>query len=103
MWKGYENALKEYLNVSIDVWKARGRNNTMQYEQIEGEVKMPWWIGKKDFHSSHRANLLRKDFEYYSKHGWEENPEDPYVWHDKENKWYKQHVGTGIREYYEIN
>ena len=29
MWKGYENALKEYLNVSIDVWKARGRNNKL--------------------------------------------------------------------------
>ena len=99
MWRGYENALKEYLNVSIDVWKARGKNNTMQYESIEGELEMPWWMGKEELHSSHRSNLLRKDPEYYSKHNWRDNPEDPYVWHDKENKWYKQHVNTGVKEY----
>lgn len=100
MWRGYENALKEYLNVSIDVWKARGKNNTMQKESIEGKLEMPWWLGKEELHSSHRANLLRKDPEYYRKHKWEESPEDPYVWHDKEGKWYKQHVGIPRREYF---
>jgi hypothetical protein len=100
MWRGYENALKEYLNVSIDVWKARGKNNTMQKEAIEGKLEMPWWLGKEELHSSHRANLLRKDPEYYKQHNWEENPEDPYVWHDKEGKWYKQHVGIPRREYF---
>ena len=100
MWRGYENALKEYLNVSIDVWKARGKNNTMQKEAIEGKLEMPWWLGKEELHSSHRANLLRKDPEYYKQHKWKENPEDPYVWHDKEGKWYKQHVGIPRREYF---
>ena len=100
MWRGYENALKEYLNVSIDVWKARGKNNTMEYEKIEGEVVMPPFIGFIPFHSSHRANLLRKDPEFYGKYHWGEDPTDPYVWHDKEGKWYKQHVGIPKKEYF---
>lgn len=99
MWRGYENALKEYLNVSIDVWKERGKNNTMQYEEIAGKVVMPWWIGFEPFHSSHRANLLRKDLDFYKLHGWKEDPEDPYIWHDKENKWYKQKVGVPEKIY----
>ena len=38
---------------------------------------------------------MRKDFDYYSQFGWTENPERPYVWHDKEKLWYEQQVGTG--------
>ena len=53
----------------------------------------------EEFYSSHRANLLRKDYEYYSQFKWKENPESPYVWHDKEGLWYEQHVGTGQRLY----
>ena len=64
-----------------------------------GDLEMPHWIGNEAFHSSHRANLLRKDYEYYSKFGWTENSEDPYVWHDIENKFYEMHVGTGTRVY----
>ena len=30
MWKGYENALKQYLNKCIDHWIARGYNNNMK-------------------------------------------------------------------------
>ena len=33
------------------------------------------------------------------KFGWTENSEDPYVWHDIENKFYEMHVGTGTRVY----
>ena len=58
-------------------------------------------MGYEPHHASHRANLLRKDYEYYSNHGWTENPADPYVWHDKDNKFYKQHVGIPHKEYYE--
>ena len=69
-------------------------------EFIEDDmVHFPYWLGKESFHSSHRANLLRKDYEYYSKFGWKENPELPYVWHDKYGQWYEQLVGTGKRIY----
>ena len=62
-------------------------------------ITKPHWLGKEEFHSSHRANLLRKDYEYYSQFEWRENSEDPYVWHDVEGQWYKQQVGTGVRVY----
>lgn len=103
MWRGYENALKLYLNDSIDEWISRGKTNTMVKEEIIGEIQMPFWIGNEAFHSSHRANLLRKDYFFYGQYGWTEDPLDPYVWHDKELKWYKQHVGSGLREYISEN
>jgi hypothetical protein len=102
MWKPYLNALKQYYNDSIDVWKSRGFKNTMEYEVIEGEFILPDWLGMEEFHASHRSNLLRKDFEYYTKHGWTDNPDDPYVWLDGVGKWYKQTVGTKERIYFTL-
>jgi len=100
MWKGYENALKLYTNVMIDEWIFRGYNNTMVKEDIVGRIEYPQWIGNDLFHSSHRANLLRKDNEFYSKYIWNENPSSPYAWFDTDKKqWYLQIVSTGIREY----
>ena len=89
----------------IREWINRGYNNTMEIypvdEMINDDmVEFPHWLGKESFHSSHRANLLRKDYEYYSQFGWTENPEKPYVWHDKEKLWYEQQVGTGERIYF---
>lgn len=100
MWRGYENALKVYFNLCVQEWIDRGYNNNMKLEKIAGEVVYPPWIGHELFHSSHRSNLLRKDWEYYSAHGWHETASDPYAWFDTDrNKWYLQHVGTGSREY----
>ena len=101
MWTPYVNALKLYTNVIIAEWIKRGYNNNMEIYDTNDIVK-PHWLGKEEFHSSHRANLLRKDYEFYSQYKWKENPESPYVWHDKEGFWYKQNVGTGKRFYYEL-
>jgi len=98
MWKPYPEALKHYTNIMITEWMRRGYNNNMKFYDVNNMVK-PHWLGKEEFHSSHRANLLRKDREYYSQFNWKENPENPYVWHDKEGLWYEQHVGTGQRLY----
>jgi hypothetical protein len=103
MWKDYVNALKQYYNDSIDVWVSRGFKNTMVHEHIEGEFVLPHWLGTEEFHSSHRANLLRKDSEYYSKHGWTEDPNDPYVWMDDKGLWYKQMVGSKERVFFTPN
>jgi len=99
MWRDYVNALKLYYNDCIDVWKERGFKNTMEYELIEGEFVLPNWLGNEKFHSSHRANLLRKDENFYSQFDWEENPEDPYIWMDEDKKWYCQKVGDKERIY----
>jgi hypothetical protein len=65
MWKGYEESLKVYLNLSIEIWINRGKNNTMQLWEISGEIITPDWIGNDKLHTSHKCNLLRKDYKYY--------------------------------------
>ncbi len=80
MWKGYTNALKLYLNLSINEWVFRGYKNNMKFENIKGKIIFPHWYGNKKFHSSHKGNLLRKNKEYYSKFSWKESPKLPYVW-----------------------
>ena len=80
MWIGWVDALKLYHNVMIDEWIRRGYNNTMQYYPMTKTVQYPPWIGDDRVHSSHRANLLRKDYKYYSMFGWKETPETNYFW-----------------------
>ena len=69
MWRGYEAALQVYQNYTIQEWVSRGYNNTMQYENVEiNSAVMPPWFGLEELHRSHRSNLLRKDYEYYSQY-----------------------------------
>ena len=72
MWQGHENALKQYVNTMIIEWISRGYNNTMKLYEINGEVTYPSWLGNERIHKSHRMNLLRKDFEFYSQYWPEE-------------------------------
>jgi len=99
MWRPYVEALKLYTNTIIEEWIQRGYNNNMKLYKIEN-LTMPHWLGNEKFHSSHRANLLRKDYEYYSQFGWKENPESPYIWLDVDNtRWYEHYSNTGMRVY----
>ena len=102
MWKGYEPALQLYFNMCVEEWINRGYNNNMKLEEITEPIVFPHWLGNDLIHSSHRANLLRKDKEFYSQYMWNEDSSNPYCWYDTDkHQWYKQHVGTGIREYIE--
>lgn len=67
MWKGHEDLLALYYNISIEVWKSRGKNNNMSYIEVDLEkIKdKPKWLGWPAFHQSHMAALLRKDPQYY--------------------------------------
>lgn len=80
MWVGYENALKNYFNISLNIWIKRGYKNTMKKEEINGIIKLPPWFGDKTFHASHRSNLLRKNFDFYSKFKWAEKSDLEYIW-----------------------
>ena len=80
MWTPYVQALMLYTNTMINEWVKRGYNNTMTLYDISS-IQFPHWLGKEEFHASHRANLLRKDYKYYSQFNWQENPESPYVWY----------------------
>lgn len=81
MWEGYENALISYHNMAIVVWKSRGFNNTMPELSYPHEgMELPHWFGDEDFHDSHQSNLLRKDYDFYSRYGWSVPTDLPYVW-----------------------
>jgi hypothetical protein len=75
----------------------------MDREDIDESVTYPDWWGDKKFHDSHKSNLLKKDFDFYSQYRWSVDPTNPYVWQDKEGKWYEQHSGTKGRVYFESN
>lgn len=79
-WKGYENALKLYYNFCVKEWISRGYKNTMQLEDIEGDIIYPLWLGRYDYHSSHRMALLHKNYDYYSKYDWKEESKLDYKW-----------------------
>ena len=80
MWRGYDAALALYMNTMIREWVRRGYKNTMALAEVEGEPEMPPWLGDPAFHASHRANLLRKDPNFYGQYGWTESPDLPYIW-----------------------
>jgi hypothetical protein len=80
MWTGYEEALKLYQNHTIAEWMNRGYKNTMSFEQVNiSSVIMPPWFGYDVFHQSHRSNLLRKDYNYYSEY-FDEPSDLEYYW-----------------------
>jgi hypothetical protein len=81
MWRGYEGALVAYYNAALREWAARGyRNIILQPLPEPSVVVMPPWLGREDFHASHRSKLLAKNPEHYSRFGWREGPGLPYVW-----------------------
>ena len=83
MWKGYENALKLYVNICIHEWVVRGYNNNMGLYKVEKPVIYPPWFKCVKFHSAHRSNLLRKDLTYYNQFKWIEPIDLPYYWPNK--------------------
>jgi hypothetical protein len=81
MWKGFENALRYYMNLAIVWWILRGYNNTMLMQPInESSVELPTWFGNPEFHDSHKSNLLRKDESFYKQYNWQVKPDLSYYW-----------------------
>lgn len=79
MWRGYEEALRYYMNIAIWTWLDRGYKNTMQIQPV-GHLVMPLWMGDEAFHRSHQSNLVRKDPVFYGPQ-FPGIPSDlPYVW-----------------------
>ena len=86
MWRGFPNLLAYYYNDILDEWVKRGYRNNMEYIICPPSVTEPFWLGDKDFHSSHRSNLLRKYSEYYSQFDWSEDDSQEYFWPIRELK-----------------
>lgn len=85
MWIGFEKALAVYFNNCVIEWTARGYRNSLDLIVVDCHFDYPQWIGDDIFHSSHRSALLFKDFNYYSKFGWSEQPELRYHWPETAN------------------
>lgn len=88
MWRGHEWWLAEYGRVVCAEWRGRGFKDEMLAE-FEGHVATlvkgpePGWLGNELLHSSHRANLVRKDSKRYKGfYGFTEEPMNGYVWPD---------------------
>ncbi|MCS3924956.1 hypothetical protein J2T59_002050 [Methanosalsum natronophilum] len=85
MWVNYEEALKLYYDTILFEWIKRGfRNNMSIYIISSNHLKFPPWLGEKKFHNSHRSNLLRKDYEFYSRYNWNISSDLEYFWPSKE-------------------
>jgi hypothetical protein len=87
MWRGHENMLMEYQDAICDEWDRRGFNDTCRAKTLNmfrlfpssiATAEPPYWLGLKLLHSTHRANLLRKDPEWYGQWGWKEEPQEGY-------------------------
>ena len=83
MWRGYEQCLVSYgITICLE-WLEQGYKDTCLTkieEYQDGEIIKPPWLGNKEFHSSHRSNLLRKNYEWYSYFEWTEPIDLPYYW-----------------------
>lgn len=84
MWNGCEQALLKYGAAMCEEWIGRGYKDSLlpwfNERIVNDDALLPSWFGEEKFHASHRSNLLRKKYEYYSKFEWKENIHLPYFW-----------------------
>lgn len=78
MWKGYEECLKLYFNINLEIWEKRGYRNIKLKPKELGNVIFPSWFGG-EIHSSHRQVLLLKS-DWYKQFNWIESPKYEYYW-----------------------
>lgn len=89
MWSGndrYIPCLMLYYNAMLNEWADRGYKNiklqpfTWELYEYGGVTRPTWCHADGPLHSSHRAALLAKDYEWYSQFGWKEEPKIEYYW-----------------------
>lgn len=86
-WASHELSLCQYIFVMCNEWTDRGYEDSivdkvgdLLLEHPLPASTPPGWLGYEPYHSSHRANLLRKNPVHYGQFGWTEDPADPYYW-----------------------
>ena len=88
MWKGHEDYLYYYATECYRIWRMHSPNDHLSFKKIlEMDIprnnEKPSWLGYQKFHDSHKSNLLRKDFEFYSQYNWNIPSDLEYVWPTK--------------------
>lgn len=68
MWSKNIECLKLYFNFCLQEWKiVRGKNHKFDF-MICDKWEFPTWINEPLVFFTHKVNLLRKDFFWYSQH-----------------------------------
>lgn len=98
MWAGSEESLASYAITMCREWRRRGFADTVEdtvrhdaalagiasiraQSELAGDGELPWWLGNHALHLSHRAALVRKDPQHYSRLFPDvEDVDAPYVW-----------------------
>lgn len=84
MWRGHEDWLLEYQRAICEEWTSRGYKDTCLDKTAAitppGHSDYPRWLGRPDFHKSHRLNLMRKDPSWYIFPDREDPATAEYVW-----------------------
>lgn len=88
MWSSYLGSLIDYGVAICEEWiYARNYSDNilpkiLSYkDKLKGiNYELPHWLGNDLLHSSHRGNLLRKDFNFYKTFGWQDSVMLPYYW-----------------------
>ena len=85
MWQNAEYSLIIYGLIVCLEWMKRGHKDTCyskinKYSLIFNRSKRPSFLGNKEFHNSHKAALLAKNYEHYQQFGWRVKPRIKYVW-----------------------
>lgn len=85
MWKKSKWWLSLYSIEICSEWIGRGYKDSLlthfvSYCENNEIDEIPFWLGDERLHSSHRSNLLRKDFNFYSKFNWIEENNLEYFW-----------------------
>lgn len=85
LWRGYEDALRLYINTMRLKWIAIGNNSNFPLFILPDNIKMPPWIGNEDFHSRHRSQLYYKLPSHYAQFNWPEAslPIKDYIWNPR--------------------
>lgn len=88
MWRTHECVLAWYVMIVCEEWTSRGYKDSVREKvsqlitkyDLTSHIIFPPWLGNREFHCSHKCNLLRKDPAYYKKYFRKNNPRKPYVW-----------------------
>lgn len=97
MWRGYEYLLAEYGVAMCKEWTKRGHRDALlpRFQEMRASLPdtgKPFWLGRRDFHRSHRSNLKRKDPRHYRFRV----PSDlPYLWPDNSTRTLRVAEGRG--------
>lgn len=95
MWQDNVTALLAYGLCNCIIWRDQGYNDSLQpYFAKRLALRLanhhqpatPSWLGRRDVHTSHKANLIRKDREHYAPQFDIDIACDGYVWPSKHEK-----------------